>query len=92
VRNVFDYVTYQGYTDDTLYWFDENGQVITSRDMSTLDYDSALQAAKDDYDMEAETITLAFGYDSPVYQLEEGKRLLLLDYDSLERVYERSGS
>ncbi len=89
-ENKFDYVTWQGYTSDTLYWFDMTGQIITSRPMTTLDYDKAEEKARTKYDLEAETVTLAYGYSGPVYQLESDERILMLDYDTLDWVYERN--
>lgn len=88
-ENIFEYVTYQGYTTDTLYWFDQTGQVITERSMDTLDYNKARQMALDTYQMEAESVELAFGYTSPVYEIKSRDRLLMLDYDTFEKVYER---
>lgn len=89
-QNSFDYVTWQGYTDDTLYWFDALGQIITTREMETLNYNEAREKAESDYAMEADTITLAYGYSAPVYLLENDTTVLMLDYDSLEWVYERT--
>lgn len=88
-ENIFEYITYQGYTTDTLYWFDQTGQVITERSMDTLDYNKARQMALDTYQMEEESVELAFGYTSPVYEIKSRDRLLMLDYDTFEKVYER---
>lgn len=88
-QTIFDYVTWQGYTPDTLYWFDGNGSVITTRDMGTLDYDKAKAEAKEKYGIEAETIQTAYGYSAPCYEIRGSGRLLLLDYDTLEWIYER---
>lgn len=88
-RTVFDYVTWQGYTPETLYWFDGNGDIITTRDMETLDYEKAKQTALEEYGIEADTIQTAYGYTAPVYEIRGSGRLLLLDYDSLEWIYER---
>lgn len=88
-RTVFDYVTWQGYTPDTLYWFDGNGDIITTRDMETLDYEKARAKALEEYGIEADTIQTAYGYTAPVYEIRGSGRLLLLDYDSLEWIYER---
>lgn len=89
-RHLFDYVTWTGNTSDTLYWFDASGAVITSRDMSSLNYTQARETARSDYGMEADTIELAYGYSGPVYQLENSQKILMLDYDSLAWVYERN--
>lgn len=88
-QNIFEYVTWQGYTEDTLWWFDNNGQQLTTRGIETLDYDKARENALTNYNVETDSIRLAFGYDSPVYEIHGSDRLLLLDYDTLTRVYER---
>lgn len=88
-QTLFDYVTWQGYTTDTLYWFDGNGSVITTRDIGTLDYDAAREEAKDKYGIEADTIQTAYGYSAPCYEIRGSGKLLLLDYDTLEWIYER---
>lgn len=88
-ENVFEYITYQGYTADTLYWFDQTGQIITSRGLDTLDYNKARQTALDDYGIDAQSVELAFGYTSPVYEIQAENTLLMLNYDTLEKVYER---
>lgn len=88
-QNIFTYVTWQGYTEETLYWFDNNGGQLTTRGIETLDYDAAKENAKENYNIEADSIELAFGYDSPVYELHGSGKLLMLDYDTLTRIYER---
>ena len=88
-QNIFDYITYQGYTEDTLYWFDQKLDVITPRDSSTLDYDKVREIAQKDYGIEPDTVQLTFGYNSPCYEVIGSKRMLLLDYDTFSRVYER---
>ena len=35
-EHVFDYITYQGYDDTTLYWYNAKSELITSRDIETL--------------------------------------------------------
>lgn len=85
----FDYTTYQGYTDSTLYWFDENGDTITTRAIETLDYDKAKEVAKETYGITCQTITLGYGYNNPVYEIRGKKRMILIDYDTFERVYQR---
>lgn len=86
----FAYLTWQGYTQDTLYWFDAEGQIITTRPMDSLNYNGAREKAAADYGMEADTVTLCWGYSGPVYELQNNDRILMLDYDTLEWVYERN--
>ena len=67
-EHVFNYITYQGYDDTTLYWYNAKSELITSRDIETLNYN---------------------GYNNPGYEIRGSNKLILLDYDSFERVYER---
>lgn len=85
----FDYTTYQGYTTSTLYWFDENCDIITTREIATLNYEAAKEKALNEYGIECKTIELGYGYDNPVYEICSKDQMILLDYDTLERVYER---
>lgn len=85
----FAFPTWQGNTADTLYWFDANGEVITTRELSSLDYEKARKKALDDFGMDAASVQLGYGYNAPVYLLKNGNTVLMLDYDSLEWVYER---
>lgn len=89
-QTAFDYVTWQGYTHELLYWFDATGNLITTRDLDTLDYNEAREIAKNDYGMDVRVVFLAYGYSGPVYQLENDVKLLMLDYDTLDWVYERN--
>ena len=75
-EHVFDYTTYQGYDDTTLYWYNAKSELITSRDIET-------------YKIKCEFIVLGYGYNNPVYEIRGSNKLILLDYDSFERVYER---
>lgn len=86
----FAYQTWQGYTSDTLYWFDASGQIITTRGMQTLNYNEAREKAASNYGLDAATVQLAYGYSEPVYLLQNDSLILMLDYDSLEWVYERN--
>ncbi len=86
----FDYVTWTGNTTDTLYWFDTTGQELTTRELSSLDFNGAREKAQNDYGMEAATVRIAYGYSAPVYELENENKILMLDYDTLDWVYERN--
>lgn len=85
----FAYRTFQGYTESTLYWFDEAGDEIITKKIETLDYEKARTVATQDYGLEVESVQLGYGYDNPVYEIKGSDKLLLLDYDSFVRVYER---
>ncbi len=86
--HIFDYKTYQGYTKDRLYWFDVNGKKITSRKIKTLDYKKAKKTAKKNYGIEAKTIELGYGYNNPCYVIKSDVSIILIDYDTFERVYQ----
>lgn len=88
-KHTFDYVTYQGYDDNNLYWYDAKGNLIIKKKIKTLDYDKAKKVAKKDYGIKCDTIELGYGYDNPVYEIHGSKKMILLDYDTLARVYER---
>lgn len=88
-EHIFDYVTYQGYDDTTLYWYNAKAKLITTRDIDTLDYAKAKRIAKKNYKIKCDTIELGYGYNNPVYEIRGSHKMILLDYDSFERVYER---
>ena len=81
--------TYQGYDDTTLYWYNAKSELITSRDIETLNYKKAKRIAKNNYNIKCDSIALVYGYNNPVYEIRGSNKLILLDYDSFERVYER---
>lgn len=87
-RHVFRYVTYSSEDRQNYYWFNTEGQVITMRAKGTRD-DDAARAAAQALGMDAESVTLGYGYEGPVYVLQSGDTTLLLDYDTLELVDER---
>lgn len=88
-ENSFRYITYQGYTDTKLYWFDVNCDVIVTKDISKLDYDTAKMVAEETYGVVCDTISLAYGYNNPAYEIKGSGKYLLLDFDTFERIYER---
>lgn len=87
--HLFDYQTYQGYTDSKLYWFDANGDIITTRKMEELDYDKASKTAKKEYDVDTAAIYLGYGYDNPCYVIEGKDTMILIDFDTYVKVFER---
>ena len=64
-------------------------ELITSRDIETLNYKKAKRIAKKNYKIKCESVVLGYGYNNPVYEIRGSNKLILLDYDSFERVYER---
>lgn len=87
-EHVFDYITYQGYDDTTLYWYNAKSELITSRDIETLNYKRQTHC-ENNYNIKCDSIALGYGYNNPVYEIRGSNKLILLDYDSFERVYER---
>ena len=87
--HIFDYVTFNGYTKDTLYWFDENGDTITKREISDLNYEKAKDVAKEEYNVDCKTIEFGYGYNNPCYEIVGTDYMILIDFDSFVRVYER---
>lgn len=88
-QTTFEYITYEGYTPDTLYWFDVTGEMITSREMATLNYNKARETASTFYGVEPQTVQLVYGYTAPAYEIVGEDHYLLLDYDTLALIYER---
>lgn len=88
-EHIFDYVTYQGYDSENLYWYNAKSELITSRDISTLNYAKAKRIAKKQFGIKCDSIQLGYGYNNPVYEIRGSNKVLLLDYDSFICVYER---
>ena len=57
--------------------------------IETLNYKKAKRIAKKNYNIKCDSIALGYGYNNPVYEIRGSNKLILLDYDSFERVYER---
>lgn len=87
-RNVFRYITYVGEDTSSYYWFNEEGQVITTRAKNTRDDAAAMQAVSRLGYAPLE-VSLGYGYENPAYVVRCDDRLVLLDYDSKEMIYER---
>ena len=85
---MFRYITYTGEDDSSYYWFNEEGQVITTREKTTRD-DEAARTAVTQMGYTVETVTLGYGYEGPAYLVYCTDRLIVLDYDSREVIYER---
>ena len=77
-----------GEDDSSYYWFNEEGQVITTREKTTRD-DEAARTAVTQMGYTVETVTLGYGYEGPAYLVYCTDRLIVLDYDSREVIYER---
>lgn len=88
-RHVFAYVIYSGADDKNYYWFNENGDLLTWRSLSQIDYEKALSVAKQSYAMEDCSITLGYGYDKPIYRIENASFELYLDIDSNKQIFFR---
>lgn len=88
-RHVFAYVIYSGADQENYYWFNENGEQLTTRSLAQLDYDKAIAVAEESYGMKDCKISIGYGYERPVYRIENASFELYLDIDSLEQVFFR---
>lgn len=88
-RHVFAYVVYSGQDQDNYYWFNEQGALLIWRPLKDLDMESARAKAVEAYDMHDETVTLGYGYENPVYRIEDAETEVYLDIDTLEQIFVR---
>ncbi len=88
-RHVFAYVIYSGQDDTTYYWFNEQGDLLMSRALDTLDYEGARKKVVKEYAMQDETVRLGYGYERAVYMIEDAQMEIYLDIDTLEPVFIR---
>lgn len=88
-RHVFTYIMYIGEDDQKVYWFNENGEVLTSHAKTELQMEEAARIAKETYGMEHASIQLGYGYDNPVYILDGEKAEVYLDFATLKEVWNR---
>lgn len=88
-RHVFAYVIYSGADHEQYYWFNEKGEELTTRFLSQLDYDKALTVAKESYGMKDCGISIGYGYENPVYRIDNDSFELYLDIDSFKQVFFR---
>ena len=63
--------------------------ILSKCNLSVLNYKKAKRIAKKNYNIKCDSIALGYGYNNPVYEIRGSNKLILLDYDSFERVYER---
>lgn len=87
-RHVFQYTVYSGSIKQSIIWFNENGEVITTRKKENLSTDEVSKKAINDYQMKDFEVNLGYGYDNPVYVIVSKNREVLLDFDSLDLVYD----
>lgn len=88
-RHVFAYVIYIGHDQKSYYWFNENGELLTWRALTDIDTDKAMQEAVRQYQMDDGSVTVGYGYEKPVYIVENDTYELYLDLDTYETVYFR---
>lgn len=88
-RHVFSYVVYSGEDTDEIYWFNENGELMTKRSKSEVSFENALAKAGESYTLSEPKITYGFGYKNPVYVIEDASAEIYLDIDSMEEVFYR---
>ncbi len=88
-RHVFAYIVYSGQDQNTYYWFNEQGALLTWRSLKDLDMETARKAAVEAYGMKEETLTLGYGYENPVYIIEDAQTEVYLDIDTMKQVFVR---
>lgn len=88
-RHVFAYVIYSGKDQENYYWFNENGELLTWRALKQIDKNQALKIAKDTYQMEDCEVLIGYGYEKPVYRIENNEFELYLDIDTNQQVFFR---
>ncbi len=88
-RHVFAYIIYGGHDKKNYYWFNENGELLAWREMTKLDSKKAQQEARRLHNMENTKVTIGYGYEKPVYIVENDTYELYLDIDTYETVYFR---
>lgn len=88
-RHVFQYIIYSAHDEQSYYWFNENGEMLTRRDRTEIDMEKAKQIALTQYQIEASSIRIGYGYKNPVYVIENESMELYLDLDTLAQVFVR---
>lgn len=88
-RHVFSYVVYSGEDASQVYWFNENGELMTKRSKSEASFENALARAKESYALSDPVITYGYGYKNPVYVIEDASAEIYLDIDTMEEVFYR---
>ena len=84
-RHSYRYVTYASKDDNTSYFFNDEGELIVSKAYSNELAEQAYKIAQK-YGFERTDMQLGYGYNNPVFVFENGDKMLLLDYDTLEEV------
>lgn len=84
-RHVFAYVIYSGHDDASYYWFNEQGELLTTRKQSEIDIEQAKQKGA----LENATVRIGYGYENPVYVIENDDAEVYLDLDTYEQVFYR---
>lgn len=87
-RHVFSYIIYSGQMGNEVLWFNENGLLLTKRDVNVIDKEKALLQAKE-MGIESEQVSLGYGYDNPVYVVENEQVEVYLDVDTMKQVFYR---
>lgn len=88
-RHVFSYVIYSGEDEEQVYWFNENGELLTKRDRNTLSQEEALAKAIAEHGLQDASVHYGFGYKKPVYVIEDSSAEIYLDIDSMEEIFYR---
>lgn len=88
-RHVFSYVVYSGENATEVYWFNEDGEMMTRREKAKLSQTEALDKVTSAYEMQEPSVWYGYGYKKPVYVIEDAYTEVYLDIDSMEEVFYR---
>ena len=91
-RNVFHFTTYTGISENTYYWFDEEGKLLMRRNREEDRQDEVKEKASKDHNMKDVQVTLGYGYKNAVYIVKTKQEEVYYDFDSLKEVYYREGN
>lgn len=88
-RHVFSYIIYIGHDKDQYHWFNERGEILTSRKLEEIDLNKAKEQAEKTYQLTDYELKIGYGYDNPVYIIENKDFEIYLDIDTMKRVFYR---
>lgn len=85
-RHSFRYVTYSASDDKNMYWFNQFGELIQTKALTSAKTDEAVEIASK-YGLGDAEMHFGYGYENAVYVFEQKGTYLYLDYDTLEVIY-----
>ncbi|MGL5978026.1 MAG: hypothetical protein ACRCZJ_03435 [Erysipelotrichaceae bacterium] len=84
--DVYRYATYIASDIEGFIIYDANGDFVLQRSAAQIDFDTASARARSDYQVEATSIAIGYGYKNAVYKIKAEGVTLFLDFDTLELV------